>query len=145
MHPLWSTAALPIETAPIKPVVDALPGLIGQGEKLRLKRNPSANLREAIRELWQADPNKNRAEARIAIAKAAGIISEDVVLAEDMLKKARASKSRTRGKSTTGRKRASAPSVAKKTAPPSRKAAGSATSKPAQEDQRKTSQHNLTP
>ncbi len=94
-----------IEPGLIKPVVDALLELIGQSENLRLKRNGSAALREAIRELLQADPNENRAEARIAIAKAAGIISEDVVLAEDMLKKARASKSRTAGKSSSGRKR----------------------------------------
>ena len=121
---------MPIETALIKPVVDALLGLIGQGENLRLKRNASAALREAIRELLLADPNENRAEARIAIAKAAGIISEDVVLAEDMLKKARASKSRTRGKSTTGRKRSSAPPAAKNTASPPKKVSGPATNKP---------------
>ncbi len=96
---------MPIEPGLIKPVVDALLELIGQSENLRLKRNGSAALREAIRELLQADPNENRAEARIAIAKAAGIISEDVVLAEDMLEKARASKTRTAGKSSSGRKR----------------------------------------
>lgn len=98
---------MPIEPGLIKPVVDALLELIGQSENLRLKRNGSAALREAIRELLQADPNENRAEARIAIAKAAGLISEDVVLAEDMLKKARASRARTAGKSSSGRKRQS--------------------------------------
>lgn len=96
---------MPIEPGLIKPVVDALLELIGQSENLRLKRNGTAALREAIRELLQADPNENRAQARIAIAKAAGIISEDVVLAEDMLKKTRASKARTAGKSSSGRKR----------------------------------------
>ncbi len=94
-----------IEPGLIKPVVDALLELIGQGENLRLKRNGAAALREAIRELLQADPDENRAAARIAIAKAAGIISEDVVLAEDMLKKHRASKLRTAGKASSGRKR----------------------------------------
>ena len=60
----------------------------------------------AIRELLQANPDENRAQARIAIAKAAGILSEDVVLAEGMLEKHRATKAKTRGKTATGRKRA---------------------------------------
>jgi uncharacterized lipoprotein NlpE involved in copper resistance len=96
---------LPIEAALIKPVVDALLALFRQGNDIKLKRNADAALREAIRELLLANPDENKAEARIAIAKAAGILSEDVVLAEDMLKKTRASKSRTRGKSSTGRRR----------------------------------------
>jgi len=39
------------------------------------------------------------------VAKAAGILSEDVLLAEDMLQKTRAAKAKTAGKSTTGRAR----------------------------------------
>jgi len=97
-----------IEAALIKPVVDALMGLFRQGDNMRLKRNAEAALREAIRELLLANPDENKAEARIAIAKAAGIFSEDVVLAEDMLKKHRATASRTRGKTATGRKRKAA-------------------------------------
>lgn len=96
---------MPIEAALIKPVVDALMGLFKQGDNLRLKHNAEAALRDAIRELLLASPDDNKAEARIAIAKAAGILSEDVVLAEDMLKKHRATKARTSGKSATGRKR----------------------------------------
>jgi len=96
---------MPIEAALIKPVVDALLGLFRQGDNLRLKHNAEAALREAIRELLLANPDDNKAEARIAIAKAAGILSEDVVLAEDMLKKHRATKARTTGKGATGRKR----------------------------------------
>ena len=99
---------MPIEAALIKPVVDALMGLFRQGDNLRLKRNAEDALREAIRELLLANPNESKAEARIAIAKAAGILSEDVVLAEDMLKKHRATAARTRGKTATGRKRKSA-------------------------------------
>ena len=95
-----------IEAALIKPVVDALMALLSRGEKATLKRNAETALREAIRELLLANPDENKAEARIAIAKAAGILSEDVVLAEDMLQKHRATKARTRGKSTTGRRRA---------------------------------------
>ena len=94
-----------IETALIKPVVDALMALLSRGEKATLKRNAETALREAIRELLLANPDENKAQARIAIAKAAGILSEDVVLAEDMLQKHRATRARTRGKSTTGRRR----------------------------------------
>jgi hypothetical protein len=103
------TAAMPIEAALIKPVVDALMGLFRQGEHLQLKRNAEAALREAIRELLLANPDENKAAARIAIAKAAGILSEDVVLAEDMLQKHRATKARTRGKSGSGKSRKSVP------------------------------------
>jgi len=94
-----------IEAALIKPVVDALMALLSRGEKANLKRNAEAAIREAIRELLLAQPDENKAEARIAIAKAAGILSADVMLAEDMLEKHRATKSRTTGKAATGRKR----------------------------------------
>lgn len=116
---------MPIEAALIKPVVDALMGLFKQGDNLRLKRNAEAALREAIRELLLASPDDNKAEARIAIAKAAGILSEDVVLAEDMLKKTRAAKARTSGKAATGRKRkpAADKAPAKKAARPAAKKA----------------------
>lgn len=94
-----------IEAALIKPVVDVLLALFRQGENLQLKSSAEAAVREAIRELLLANPDENKAEARIAVAKAAGILSEDVVLAEDMLKKHRATKTRTNGKGSTGRRR----------------------------------------
>jgi hypothetical protein len=97
-----------IEAALIKPVVDALLGLFRQGENLHLKRNAETALREAIRELLLANPNESKAEARIAIAKAAGIISEDVVLAEKMLNSHRANAARTRGKGGGGKPRKAA-------------------------------------
>ena len=90
---------MPIEAALIKPVVDALMGLFRQGKDRQLKHNAEAALREAIRELLLANPDENKAAARIAIAKAAGILSEDVMLAEDMLQKHRDNRVRTRGKS----------------------------------------------
>ena len=96
---------MPIESALIKPVVDALMSLLQRGEKANLKRSAESALREAIRELLQANPDENKAQARIAIAKAAGILSEDVVLAEDMLQKHRATKVKTAGKAASGRKR----------------------------------------
>jgi hypothetical protein len=110
-----------IEAALIKPVVDALLSLFKQGENIQLKRNAEKALREAIRELLLANPDENKAKARIVIAKAAGIISEDIVLAEDMLEKHRANKSRTHGKGGTGRKRKPAMKCA-----PKRRASGTA-------------------
>lgn len=94
-----------IETALIKPVVDALMALLQRGEKAQLKRNAETAVREAIRELLLANPDENKAQAKIAIAKAAGILSEDVVLAEDMLQKHRATRAKTAGKSGSARKR----------------------------------------
>ena len=112
-----------IEAALIKPVVDALMALFRRGENMHLKHDAEASLREAIRELLLANPDENKAQARIAIAKAAGILSEDVVLAEDMLKKTRAAKAKTAGKSSTGRKRKPAASAGdSKPAKPAKKA-----------------------
>ena len=121
---------MPIEAALVKPVVDALLALFRRGESLHLKHDAEAALREAIRELLLANPDENKAEARIAIARAAGILSEDVVLAEDMLKKHRATKGRTTGKAATGRKRKPAgKSEAKAVAKADTKPAGKATAK----------------
>ena len=118
-----------IEAALIKPVVDALMALFRQSNDVVLKRNAEAAVRDAIRELLLANPDENKAQARIAIAKAAGILSEDIVLAEDMLEKHRASKTRTAGKSSTGRKRKAAASAAAEK--PAKKAGkGSAAAKP---------------
>ncbi|MBS0217015.1 MAG: hypothetical protein JSR63_02415 [Proteobacteria bacterium] len=111
-----------IEAALIKPVVDALMGLLRRGENVHLHNNAEKALREAIRELLLANPDENKAAARIAIAKAAGILSEDVVLAEDMLRKHRATKSRTAGKSASAhRKRKPAATTAPE--PPTKPAA----------------------
>ena len=109
-----------IEAALVKPVVDALMALFRRGENMQLKHDAEAALREAIRELLLANPDENKAQAKIAIAKAAGILSEDVVLAEDMLNKTRAAKAKTAGKSSTGRKRKPASAAAE--AKPAKKA-----------------------
>jgi len=119
-----------IEAALIKPVVDALMALFRQSNDVVLKRNAEAALRDVIRELLLANPDENKAEARIAIAKAAGILSEDIVLAEDMLEKHRASKSRTAGKSSTGRKRKAPASAAAAEKPAKKAGKGSAAAKP---------------
>lgn len=112
---------MPIEAALIKPVVDVLLRLFRQGDNLRLQRNAEAALREAIRELLLANPDENKAQARIAIAKAAGILSEDVVLAEDMLRKHRATKARTAGKSGSGKSRKATKTAAKADKPATKK------------------------
>ena len=117
-----------IEAALVKPVVDALMALFRRGENMHLKHDAEAALREAIRELLLANPDENKAQAKIAIAKAAGILSEDVVLAEDMLKKTRAAKAKTAGKASTGRKRKPASAAAE--AKPAKKTS-SAAKKPA--------------
>ena len=112
-----------IEAALVKPVVDALMALFRRGENMQLKHDAEAALREAIRELLLANPDENKAQAKIAIAKAAGILSEDVVLAEDMLNKTRAAKAKTAGKSSTGRKRRPAAAATEtKPAKPAKKA-----------------------
>ena len=112
---------MPIEAALIKPVVDALMALLQRGEKATLKRNAEAALREAIRELLLANPDESKAQARIAIAKAAGLLSEDVLLAEDMLQKHRATKTKTAGKAGSGRRRK--PAAAAPAAPEPKKPA----------------------
>ena len=116
-----------IEAALIKPVVDALLALFREGSELRLKHDAEGALREAIRELLMANPDENRAATRIAVARAAGILSEDIVLAEDMLQKHRATKARTAGKAATGRKRrpATAPAATTTAGKPGRTATSS--------------------
>lgn len=94
-----------LESALVKPVVDAIMALLRRGENMQLNRNAEKAVREAIRELLLASPDENKAAARIAVAKAAGLLSEDVVLAEEMLQKHRATKAKTRGKSGSSRKR----------------------------------------
>ena len=95
-----------LESALVKPVVDAIMALLRRGENMQLNRHAEKAVREAIRELLLASPDENKAAARIAVAKAAGLLSEDVVLAEEMLQKHRATKAKTRGKSGSSRKRA---------------------------------------
>ena len=94
-----------IESALIKPVVDAIMALLRRGENVQLHRHAEKAVREAIRELLLASPDENKAAARIAIAKAAGLLSEDVVLAEEMLQKHRATKAQTRTRSSGSRAR----------------------------------------
>jgi len=134
---------MPIEAALIKPVVDALMALFRRGENLHLKHNAEAALREAIRELLLAQPDENKAEARIAIAKAAGILSEDVVLAEGMLRKHRETRTKTAGKGGSGRSRRARKDAEAKTQ--DGKGAGAADGKPATKKAAKKSAKEAKP
>ena len=107
---------MPIEAVFIKPVVDAILGLVKKGSDAKLQRDAAKAIREAIRELLLANPNENEVEAKIAIAKAAGIISQDVLLADEMLKKVKTSKNKLPSKAST-KKAASRTVAIKKKAP----------------------------
>ena len=106
-----------IESALVKPVVDAIMALLRRGENLQLNRNAEKAVREAIRELLLANPDENKAAVRIAVARAAGLLSEDVMLAEAMLQQHRATKAKTRGKALAGHRQAAARPAAKPPAP----------------------------
>ncbi len=92
---------MPIEAGYIKPVVDAILGLVKKGSNAKLQRDAAKAVREAIRELLLADPNENAVEAKLAIAKAAGLISHDVLLADEMLAKVKNHKTRLPSKAST--------------------------------------------
>jgi hypothetical protein len=101
-----------IEAGFIKPVVDAILGLVRKGSDVKLQHDAAKAVREAIRELLLADPNENLVEAKIAIAKAAGLISQDVLLADEMLKKVKSNKKKLPSKAST--KKVAAKTVASK-------------------------------
>lgn len=92
-----------IEAALIRPVVDAIMRVLKKREHTHLKQNAEKAIREAIRELLLADPNENEVAAKLAIAKAAGLISSEVLLAKQMLQKVKASKKPARKKAAKKR------------------------------------------
>ena len=102
-----------METALVKPVVDALISIFEKARGIKLKSSAEKSLAEAIRELLNASPNENIAAAKIAVAKAAGIISSDLVLAEEMLTKVKTSK-KLAAKAAAAKKPARKKVVAKK-------------------------------
>ena len=79
---------MPVE-ALAKPVIDALLRAMDRARESSLKRNARKALAEAISELLIASPDIDSAEAKIAVAKAAGIIERDLFTAQKMLKKVR--------------------------------------------------------
>ena len=70
-----------------KPVIDALMKALDRAKDVHLKANARKAIAEAISELIRLNPDVGKAEARIAIAKAAGILDQDLFTAERMLKK----------------------------------------------------------
>ncbi|HWH49663.1 MAG TPA: hypothetical protein VN664_17840 [Burkholderiales bacterium] len=70
-----------------KPVIDALMNALDRAKDAHLKANARKAIAEAISELIRLHPDVGKAEARIAIAKAAGILDQDLFTAERMLRK----------------------------------------------------------
>ena len=70
-----------------KPVIDALMKALDRAKDAHLKDNARKAIAEAISELIRIHPDVGKVEARIAIAKAAGILDQDLFTAERMLKK----------------------------------------------------------
>ena len=95
-----------VEGAMVKVVVDALLGALDKARSHRLKKGASAALSEAIRELLLVNPKEDRAAAKIAAARAAGIIDEELFLAERMLSAVRAARAGKPGKKRAGKKAA---------------------------------------
>jgi hypothetical protein len=103
---------LPIDAGTVKTVVDALLQAFQKARTARLRANAERALSQAVRELLAANPNLNKADAAVAAAKAAGIISDRLFLVETMrsrvvkhAKKARkAAKRKTTARKTTTRR-----------------------------------------
>ena len=72
-----------------KPVVDALLKALDRARDSHLRASARKAIGEAISELIRIDPDLSKAEARIAVARAAGILDQDLFTAEHMLKKVR--------------------------------------------------------
>ena len=70
-----------------KPVVDALLKALDRAKDAQLRANARKAIGEAISELIRISPDLSKAEAKIAIARAAGILDQDLFTAERMLKK----------------------------------------------------------
>ena len=100
----------------LKAVIDALVGLIKKARYKRLTTKGKAALEEAMRELLMAPTNLRSAEAKIKVAKAAGIINEDVELAEEWVAKHKAAAKKVAAKKPAAKKVAAKKPAAKKVA-----------------------------
>jgi len=76
---------MPIEAAFVKPIVDAFLWVIKRAKTRRLKASAESALTQVIRDLLTLSPNITNAEARIAAARATGLITEDLLHAERLL------------------------------------------------------------
>jgi hypothetical protein len=100
---------MPIETL-AKPVVDALLKALDRAKDAQLQANARKSVSEAISELIRISPDLSKAQAKIAVARAAGILDQDLFTAERMLKKVK-----------NANRKAAKPVAAKKTAARRRK------------------------
>lgn len=69
-----------------RPVIDALMKALDRAGDARLKKHARQAVAEAIVELIRIDPDLDKARARIAVARAAGILDQELFTAERMLK-----------------------------------------------------------
>ena len=79
-----------------KPVIDALMRAFDKARDASLKKDARKAVAEAISELIRLRPDVGKAEARIAVAKAAGILDQDLFTAERMLKKVKKAAKKTK-------------------------------------------------
>jgi hypothetical protein len=69
-----------------RPVIDALMKALDRARDAHLKKNARRAIAEAISELIRIHPDLDKARARIAVARAAGILDQELFTAERMLK-----------------------------------------------------------
>lgn len=69
-----------------RPVIDALMKALDRAGEARLKKHARQAVAEAIVELIRINPDLDKARARIAVARAAGILDQELFTAERMLK-----------------------------------------------------------
>ena len=105
-----------LEGSLVKPIVDALMGLFRKAKSRRLKASAEAAIAGAIRELLLAPSDLRSAQTKIAVAKAAGLISPDLMLAEEMVSKHKAAAKKPKAKKPAAKKKAAKKPVAKKKA-----------------------------
>ena len=105
----------------LKAVIDGLVGLFNRSRNKRVTAKGKHALGEAMRELLMIRADVRSAEAKVRIAKAAGII-EDVELAEDWVAKHKAASNKPIARKPIAKKPVTKKPVAKK--PVAKKAAG---------------------
>ena len=104
------------EGAGLKVVIDGLVALFGRSNKKKLTAKGKKALEEAMQELLLAPSDLRSAEAKIRIAKAAGILNEDVELAEEWVAKHKAGAKKKVAKKKAAKKKAAKKKAAKKKA-----------------------------
>ncbi|HEX7952976.1 MAG TPA: hypothetical protein VF523_07925 [Burkholderiales bacterium] len=102
-----------------KPVVDALLKAFDRARQAHLRANASKAIGEAISELIRINPDLSRAQAKIAVARAAGILDQDLFTAERMLKKVK--KARRKAAKPAARKKPAASRRKRKAVAPGRR------------------------